>query len=101
MEQTNKPNKLAFHILSDNDHFHEFFTEAKREGIERGLVFRTESNIHQELYALMSKAKNQGYFPVGMILDGYNLEFLFKRHPKQEAQHRFDERPNANHCTDM
>tara|TARA_B100000963_G_C22600695_1_gene660095 strand:+ start:976 stop:1281 length:306 start_codon:yes stop_codon:yes gene_type:complete len=101
MKNINKPNKLAFHILADKEHFNEFFTEAKREGIERGLVFRTESDIHKELHTLMSKAKNQGYFPVGIVLDGYNLEFLFKRHPNQKAQHRFDESTDSINNMDM
>ena len=44
----------------------------------------------------LEKAKNQGYFPVGLVMDGHNLEILFKRHPKQEEKHRFVELNGAN-----
>jgi hypothetical protein len=81
--------KLAFHLLSDDEQFKEFFTEAKEQGVERGLHLRTEVNIHKELLKNLEKAKKQGYFPIGVILDGFNLEILFQRHPKQEEKHRF------------
>ena len=89
-------NKLAFHLLADNEQFEEFFTEAKEQGIERGLHFRTEVNLHKDFLYYLEKAKKQGYFPVGLILDGQNLEMLFKRHPKQEIKHRFVELKDAN-----
>lgn len=89
-------NKLAFHLLADNEQFEDFFTEAKEQGIERGLHFRTEVNLHKELLYNLEKAKNQGYFPVGLVMDGHNLEILFKRHPKQEEKHRFVELKGAN-----
>lgn len=88
--------KLAFHLLSDDEQFKEFFTEAKEQGVERGLHLRTEVNIHKELLKNLEKAKKQGYFPVGVILDGFNLEILFQRHPKQEKKHRLIEGIGAN-----
>jgi len=93
--------KLGFHILADNEQFEDFFMEAKKEGIERGLNFRTSINISEELLRLFEKASKQGYFPVGMVLDGYNLELLFKRHPKQQAKHRFAELKGANDRLEM
>jgi len=89
-------NKLAFHLLADNEQFEEFFTEAKGQGVERGLHLRTESNIHKELLTNLEKAKMQGYFPIGIILDGHNLEVIFQRHPKQEKKHRLIEGLGAN-----
>ena len=50
--------------------------------VERGLVIR--SGIGKNLYKEFNRLKAIGYFPVGIIVeDGFDLEILFKRHPKQ------------------
>ena len=87
--EKNKNNKLGFILLSDDKEFEEFFTEAKEQGVERGLHLRTKLNLHKELLFNLEKVKKQGYFPVGLIMDSYNLEIIFQRHPKQEEKHRF------------
>ena len=58
--------------------------------VERGLCIR--SDIGKNMYKEFNRLKGRGYFPVGLILeDGFNLEILFQRHPKQKPEQRFAE----------
>lgn len=58
--------------------------------IERGVLVR--SKIGKEIFEEFNKLKQRGYFPVGInIEDGFNLEFLFQRHPKQTKEMRYVE----------
>mgnify|MGYP003673747614 FL=1 len=58
--------------------------------VERGVVIR--SDMGKNLYKEFNRLKAIGYFPVGIIVeDGFNLEILFKRHPKQPKEGRLTE----------
>ena len=78
-------------IVIPNEDVEETLKSAFKDGgIERGLVIRPE--IGKELIKEFERVKQYGYFPVGVIIeDGYNLEFLFQRHPKQEKKNKMVE----------
>ena len=58
--------------------------------VERGLCIRSE--IGKNIYKEFNRLKGRGYFPVGIIVeDGFSLEILFQRHPKQKPEQKFIE----------
>ena len=60
------------------------------QGVERGLFVR--SSIPKEILAQFSDVKNRGYFPIGIVIDdSFNMEILFKRHPKQTKEMKMEE----------
>ena len=59
-------------------------------GVERGVCLR--SDIGKNIFKEFNRLKEHGYFCVGMIVeDGFNVEFLFQRHPKQTDKHKLAE----------
>lgn len=64
--------------------------EMKNDNVERGLIIR--SNIGITLNDKLKEISERGYFPVGLLLeDSYNIEVLFKRHPKQTEKMKMAE----------
>jgi hypothetical protein len=62
----------------------------KENRAERGLIVRTP--IGKELFKEINKCIERGYFPCAFILeDGFNMEILFQRHPKQKEEHKLVE----------
>jgi hypothetical protein len=62
----------------------------KETNCERGLMLRTP--VGKELFKEINKCINRGYFPCAFILeDGFNMEVVFQRHPKQKDEHKFVE----------
>lgn len=58
--------------------------------IERGLCIK--SQVGKDIYAAFNRFKKRGYFPVGIIIeDGWNMEVLFQRHPKQTKEMKMTE----------
>tara|TARA_R100000152_G_C6755643_1_gene179379 strand:- start:753 stop:1040 length:288 start_codon:yes stop_codon:yes gene_type:complete len=63
--------------------------------VERGVCMR--ANIGKDVFKHFELLKKRGYFCVGMILeDGFNVEFLFQRHPKQTTDMKMVELKNPN-----
>jgi hypothetical protein len=63
--------------------------------IERGLYVR--SGCGKELINQFNKAKDKGYFPIGIVLDdSFNMEILFKRHINQTKEMKMVEINNVN-----
>ena len=66
-----------------------------KSNVERGLVMRAD--IGKEIFKHFKLVAEKGYFPVGMILeDGFNVEFLFQRHPKQTKEMKMVEMKTPN-----
>ena len=62
----------------------------KDNSAERGLFVRTP--IGKELFKEINKCVGRGYFPCAFILeDGFNMEIVFQRHPKQKEEHKLAE----------
>ena len=81
--------KLLFINVPKDDVVHTL-QDAQMNGVERGVFLR--SPIGKEVFKEFNKLKSRGYFPVGMIVeDGFNIEFLFQRHPKQTDEMKFAE----------
>ncbi len=61
-----------------------------QQGVERGLFVR--SSIPKEIIAQFTDVKKRGYFPIGIVVDdSFNMEILFKRHPKQTNEMKMQE----------
>ena len=57
----------------------------KTQDVERGLFVR--SSIPKEIISQFTDVKKRGYFPIGIVVDdSFNMEILFKRHPKQTKE---------------
>ena len=66
-----------------------------KSNVERGLIMRAD--IGKEIFKHFELVAEKGYFPVGMILeDGFNIEFLFQRHPKQTKKMKMVEMKPLN-----
>jgi len=65
-----------------------------QQGVERGLFVR--SSIPKEIIAQFTDVKKRGYFPIGIVVDdSFNMEILFKRHPKQTKEMKMVEVKNS------
>ena len=65
-----------------------------QQGVERGLFVR--SSIPKEIIAQFTDVKKRGYFPIGIVVDdSFNMEILFKRHPKQTKEMKMVEIENS------
>ena len=54
----------------------------------------------KELTKEFNRVKERGYFPVGVVLDEtFNMEILFKRHPKQTMDMKMVECQSDNPYT--
>ena len=90
MEETIKSKKFIMLHVSENESS-EFLKDAiTNSNVERGLYVR--SGCGKELIGQFNKAKDKGYFPIGIVLDdSYNMEILFKRHPNQTSKMKLAE----------
>lgn len=86
---TKKSKKFLMLHVNEQD-AREVLRDAYEEGIQRGLIIT--SNVGIDLNKHFTDLKGKGYFPVGVIVkDNNNLEFVFKRHPKQTKEMRLKE----------
>ena len=83
-----KNKKFGALLMLDDKHFEEMFKEGEKVGAERGLVYRTKTNICEELNSIFDNAKSHGYFTSGFILQDNQIELIFQRHPDQKEHHK-------------
>ena len=83
--------KLGFIVVPNEEEFENFMKDAETQEVERGLVVRLESNVGKNLFDNFVKVKNQGYFPVGIVIDKFNMEIIFQRHPNQKDENKMVE----------
>ena len=88
---------IMIHIAEDSSA--DFLKDAiDNSEVERGLYIRSE--MGKELTKEFNRVKERGYFPVGLVLDEtYNMEILFKRHPKQSMDMKMVECKSDNPYT--
>tara|TARA_R100001015_G_C4585034_1_gene141049 strand:+ start:648 stop:944 length:297 start_codon:yes stop_codon:yes gene_type:complete len=81
MEQKKADKFIMLHIAEES--CKDFLVDAiDNQNVERGLFLR--SNVGIKLSEEFRRVADRGYFPVGIVLDNsFNMEILFKRHPKQ------------------
>ena len=93
-----KENILLLRVPTDE--IEETLKDAQNNSkVERGVIMRAE--LGKEVFKHFELLKKRGYFPVGMILeDGFNVEFLFQRHPQQTDEMKMVEikPPNPYEC---
>lgn len=74
---------IMLHIAEEQSK--EVLQDALKQGVERGLVVRSE--VGKLLNKDFEKVKQRGYFPIGIIIDNsFNIEIIFNRHPKQTKE---------------
>ena len=78
-----KDKYIMLHVSEEQSE--EVLQDGINQGVERGLIIR--SQVGKLLNVEFEKIKQNGYFPIGCIIDDtFNVEILFNRHPQQTKE---------------
>tara|TARA_Y100001937_G_C7129590_1_gene336580 strand:- start:1665 stop:1955 length:291 start_codon:yes stop_codon:yes gene_type:complete len=90
-----KTEKILLVRVSDDEITETLSDAIQNANVERGVVKRSKIGI--DMFKEFKELKERGYYPVGVIIeDGFNIEFLFQRHPKQQDNMKYVELKNPN-----